>query len=119
MATPLVLVVDDNLDQVEKLRTALEGSGYRVEAARSATAMAVAKRLQPAMILLDLSLPGTNGKKACIRLRANAATKAIPVVGVSTSRPEEYTDIPVSGWLPKPYSLEELDATVARWTTVT
>jgi CheY-like chemotaxis protein len=117
MATPLVLVVGDDRPDVDGLRQALEDEGYRVESVRSTSALAVARRVQPQLILLDLSPPGTNGKKACTRLRANAATRAIPLVAVSASRPEEYDDIAVDDRLSKPYSRGDLYTTVARWTT--
>ncbi len=84
-----VLVVDDEEDVLELIRYNLERAGYRVSCAASGEeALALARRTGPDVILLDLMLPGVDGLDVCRQLRADAATRDIPVVMVS-ARGEE------------------------------
>ncbi len=89
MAREHVLVVDDEEDVLELIRYNLERAGYRVSCAASGEeALALARRTGPDVILLDLMLPGVDGLDVCRQLRADAATRDIPVVMVS-ARGEE------------------------------
>jgi DNA-binding response OmpR family regulator len=117
MAVPLILLVSDDEARLDVLRRALLDEGYRVESAHSRGALAVAKRTQPSAILVEIAPPATAGKEVCLRLRADSATRAIPVVGVTDRPVEELTDIPVSDWLVVPFGPDEVHAVVARWTT--
>ena len=66
-----ILVVDDNRDSAEMLRTLLEASGHSVTtAADGDEALVIADRLRPDAILLDIGLPRLNGYEVCRRLRA-------------------------------------------------
>lgn len=118
MAAPLILVVNDDPASADHLRQALAEEGYRTQASRSVGALSAARRAQPALILLGITPPSTAGKVACRRLRADRATRAIPVVAVSPARPETYADTAVDDRLTQPCSPEDLRAVVARWTTV-
>jgi CheY-like chemotaxis protein len=117
MAAPLILLVSDAPARLNALRRALLDEGYRVELARSRGALATARRAQPGAILVEIAPPATAGKEVCLRLRADPATRAIPVVGVTARPVEELADIPVSEWLAGPFGPDEVHAVVARWAT--
>lgn len=78
---PLVLIVDDNLDAREMYSIYLEHSGFRaVEAADGETGIELARRDRPAVILMDATMPKLDGWEAARRLKADAATKSIPLI---------------------------------------
>jgi CheY-like chemotaxis protein len=81
---PLVLIVDDYQDAREMYAEYLEFSGFRVAEARNgAEAVEKAFALRPSVILMDLSLPVMDGWEATRRLKADARTRAIPVVALT------------------------------------
>jgi CheY-like chemotaxis protein len=81
---PMVLVVDDYEDAREMYAEYLQYSGFRVAEARTGVeALEKAFELLPAVILMDLSLPVMDGWEATRRLKADARTKAIPVVALT------------------------------------
>ena len=70
-----VLVVDDNRDSAESLALMLRLSGYEVHKAYDGLeAVAIAAKLRPDVILLDIGLPTLNGYDACRRIRAESGT---------------------------------------------
>jgi diguanylate cyclase (GGDEF)-like protein len=78
-----LLVVDDEPINVQILYQAFSGD-YQVFMAKTGEqALAVAARTMPDLVLLDVSMPGLDGYEVCQRLKANEATKAIPVIFVS------------------------------------
>ena len=78
-----VLVVDDNTDVRETLRTMLELSGFEVAtAAGGETAIEMARSYRPDVVLMDLSMPGVDGFAAAKRLRAEQGA-ALPLVSLS------------------------------------
>ena len=81
---PLILVVDDYQDAREMYAEYLQYSGFRVAEARNGNeAVTKAFELQPALILMDLSLPGMDGWEATRVLKADQRTKHIPVVALT------------------------------------
>jgi two-component system, cell cycle response regulator DivK len=81
---PLILVVDDYQDAREMYAEYLQFSGFRVAEARNGNeALEQAFALKPDLILMDLSLPGMDGWEATRQLKADARTKAIPVVALT------------------------------------
>ena len=81
---PLILVVDDYQDAREMYAEYLQFSGFRVAEARNGNeAVEQAFALKPDLILMDLSLPGMDGWEATRRLKADEATKRIPVVALT------------------------------------
>ena len=80
----LILVVDDYQDAREMYAEYLQFSGFRVAEARNGNeAVEKAFALKPDLILMDLSLPGMDGWEATRRLKADDATKHIPVVALT------------------------------------
>src|SRR4051812_7019627 len=83
-ATPLVLVVDDFPDNRDMYMQYLEFCGMRVaEAQNGHEALQQAFELLPDLIVMDLSLPGLDGWEATRRLKADARTRAIPVIALT------------------------------------
>jgi signal transduction histidine kinase/DNA-binding response OmpR family regulator len=75
------LVVDDEPQARELVAAYLEPAGYRVlRAATGEEGVALARACQPDVLLLDLLLPGINGFEVVEQLKADAATRAIPIV---------------------------------------
>ena len=61
-----ILIVDDNHDNVEILQTYLESKGYRVaSAADGKAALAKLEEVKPALVLLDVMMPGMDGWQVC------------------------------------------------------
>jgi CheY-like chemotaxis protein len=80
----LILVVDDYQDAREMYAEYLQFSGFRVAEARNGNeAVEQAFALKPDLILMDLSLPGMDGWEATRRLKADAATRHIPIVALT------------------------------------
>jgi CheY-like chemotaxis protein len=81
---PLVLVIDDDLTVQDLLRRSLNRDGFRVEtAADGATGLARARELRPAMITLDVMMPGMDGWEVLAALKEDPETADIPVIVVS------------------------------------
>ena len=76
-----VLIVEDEAGTRTALRECLERAGFlAVEAAEGLAGLAQAESWHPHAILLDVRLPGLDGYEVCRRLKANPATKPIPVI---------------------------------------
>ena len=83
-SAPLVLVVDDNPQAAEILSRYLHTGGFRTTVARTGPeALRMAGELKPAAITLDILLPEVDGWEVLNRLKADEATRNIPVVVVS------------------------------------
>lgn len=84
VAARTILVVEDHEDHLTIYRTILEHAGYRVlEARDGVTALTVARRERPDLILMDITLPGLDGWEATSRLKADPETEAVPIVAVT------------------------------------
>jgi CheY-like chemotaxis protein len=81
---PLVLVVEDNPQAAEILARHLEDGGFRIDIAHTGPeALTMARDLKPVAITLDILLPEADGWEVLNRLKADEATRNIPVVVVS------------------------------------
>ncbi len=82
--SPHILIVDDDPDQLRLLVAALRNTSYRVSVALDGDqGYARAAALAPDLILLDVSMPGQNGLTVARLLKANSATRAIPIIFLS------------------------------------
>ncbi|WP_068830722.1 HD domain-containing phosphohydrolase [Pseudomonas sp. BMS12] len=82
-ARPKLLLVDDEPTNLQVLRQILQDD-YRLLFAKDGTkALELALQEQPALILLDVMMPGMTGHEACARLKAEPATAGIPVIFVT------------------------------------
>ena len=108
-----VLVVDDEADIVALVAYHLARAGYRVSTASSGSdALEDARREQPALIVLDLMLPGLSGYEVLERLRADASTRDIAVLMLTARREEQDRirglSLGADDYLTKPFSPQEL-----------
>ena len=88
-----ILYVEDNEDNVYMLTRRLTRKGYEViTAGDGAEGIARAKADDPSLILMDLSLPVMDGWAATRALKADEATRHIPVIALSAHAMEEHRD---------------------------
>lgn len=86
MANELILIVEDDAESRMLERDILTYNGYRVLEAETAEAgLKLAREARPALILMDIRLPGMDGIAALRELRADAATCDVPVIAVTAS----------------------------------
>ncbi len=79
-----ILVIEDDISTQTLIRDVLECNGYLCTTVGSAEAgMSLLETLEPALILLDINLPGMDGVTAAKCLRRSPATRAIKLVGMS------------------------------------
>ncbi|HET9684129.1 MAG TPA: response regulator transcription factor [Gemmatimonadaceae bacterium] len=108
-----VLVVDDEADIVALVAYHLARAGYRVSTASTGhDAREAARREQPALIVLDLMLPGLSGYEVLEQLRADASTRDIAVLMLTARREEQDRirglSLGADDYLTKPFSPQEL-----------
>ncbi|MGE5103318.1 MAG: response regulator [Betaproteobacteria bacterium] len=81
---PCILVVDDNPNNVDILKTRLESHGYRVVTAEDGEGAIARTRVErPDLVLLDIMMPGIDGLEACRRLKSDPALPFTPIVIVT------------------------------------
>jgi CheY-like chemotaxis protein len=81
-----ILYVEDNEDNVYVLETRLKRQGYEMVIARDgAEGVAMASSEKPDLILMDLSLPVMDGWEATRRIKADPATRSIPVIAITAN----------------------------------
>jgi two-component system, cell cycle response regulator DivK len=86
MAGELILIVEDNEKNRKLERDVLQFHGYQtVEAETGEEGVRLAKASPPALVLMDIQLPGINGIQALGQLRADPRTRGIPVIAVTAS----------------------------------
>lgn len=114
-ASVQILVVDDDEVSRDVLRLLLEGEGYAVETADSGDAalahLASADNALPAVVLVDMQMPGTHGSELASRLR-HACGDGTRLVAMSGSQPEDGLASGFDDFLLKPFSMEQLAALV-------
>jgi two-component system, cell cycle response regulator DivK len=117
VANELILIVEDNPQSLKLVRDILQIKGYQtLEAETGEEGVRLARQRQPALILMDIQLPGINGIEALRRLRADPVTSATPVIAVTASvMTQDRTRIIAAGFngfQSKPISVNQLLATV-------
>jgi len=81
-----ILYVEDNDDNVYVLKSRLSRAGFIVVTAKNGLqGIAMARFEQPDLILMDLTLPDIDGEEATRRLKADPATKHIPVLALTAN----------------------------------
>lgn len=113
-----ILVVDDTPANLSSLTDYLKGQGYKtLIASTGAIALERAKYARPDLILLDVLMPGIDGFETCRRLKADAATRDIPVIFMTalTSTENKVKGFDAGGvdYVTKPIQHEEILARVS------
>src|SRR5512134_328928 len=114
---PRILVADDDDGLRQLLRLILAREGFEVfEAANGEQALALAVSVDPAVILLDVMMPGLDGYDVCRRLKSDRRTGDVPVVFVSAaedmSRRNEAQHLGAAACIQKPIGPRDLVARV-------
>ncbi|MBI4516595.1 MAG: response regulator [Deltaproteobacteria bacterium] len=113
----VILVVEDEPDIAELLRFNLEQAGFAVvPAGRGEQALELVRRRRPALLILDLMLPGIDGLEVCRRIRSDAATTRLPIVMLTAKAAEVDRvvglEMGADDYVTKPFSPRELMARV-------
>jgi CheY-like chemotaxis protein len=116
---PLIVCADDDADIRELLMFGLGGHGYRVVFAADGTeALRLAESWKPALMILDVAMPGIDGFELTRRLRAGAETSEIPVVlltaRVRDADVQQGYALGADAYITKPFHLDELNREVRR-----
>src|SRR5215468_12571539 len=117
MPNELILIVEDNPKNLKLVRDTLQVKGYQtIEAETGEEGLQLAREQRPALILMDIQLPGMNGIEALRELRADPTTRAIPVIAVTASvmaqDRQRIMAAGFDGFQGKPISVRELLATI-------
>jgi len=108
-----VLIVDDERDLRALLDFNLQKAGYTTaHAATGAEALARARSLRPRVVVLDLNLPDVSGMDVCRLLRADPATRDLPILMLTASGSEGDRvgglELGADDYVTKPFSVREL-----------
>ena len=113
MAGERVLIVEDNEKNMKLVRDVLQATGYStLEATTGEEAVELALSQAPALVLMDVQLPGIDGVEALERMRQNERTASIPALAVTAQAMsgdrERFLEAGFDGYLAKPVDVHEL-----------
>lgn len=119
MDKPMILIVEDDEKSRRLMRDVLQHQGYDVmETDQGEICLELMRKLQPALVLMDIHLPGISGLDAIRAIRGDASIAATPVVAVTASvmgnAREKIRDAGFDGFEPKPLNLKEFLGTIRR-----
>ncbi len=119
MANELILVVEDNDKNRKLVRDVLTFKGYEIiEAETGEEGVRLAQERHPTLVLMDIRLPGIDGIEALRQLRAEAATREIPIMAmtasVMTADRQKITDAGFDAFQSKPLKVSDFIAAVER-----
>ncbi len=113
MAGECILVVEDNEKSMKLFRDLLQAKGYStLEAGTGEAALELARLHIPALVLMDVQLPGIDGIEALARLRQDTRTASIPVLALTAQAMhgdrERFLEAGFADYLSKPVDVAEL-----------
>jgi len=119
MANELVLIIEDNEKNRKLMRDFLQVKGYQtIDTETAENGLKLAEEKTPALILMDIQLPGMDGITAMKQLKAAPKTKSIPIVAITASAMTHNRQTMMAegfdGYQTKPLSLKEFLADVDR-----
>jgi two-component system sensor histidine kinase ChiS len=122
-ATEAILLVDDNPTNLQLLFETLDGRGFKLLVAKDGnTALTIARRAFPNLILLDIMMPEIDGYEVCRQLKADPATAEIPIIFLSaltdTKDKVQGLDMGAVDYVTKPFQPDEVIARVNTHLTV-
>ena len=86
MANELILIIEDNEKNRKLARDVLQVKGFRtIESETAEEGLELARDQSPALILMDIQLPGMDGITAMKRLKAESNTRNIPIIAITAS----------------------------------
>lgn len=112
-----VLLVDDNPDNLRILINTLKGSDFKLLVARDGeSALAIARKANPELILLDIMMPGIDGYEVCRQLKSHSETEHIAIIFLSalddTRDKVKAFELGAVDYIAKPFQAEEVIARV-------
>ena len=119
MANELILIIEDNEKNRKLIRDLLQVKGYQtIESEKAEDGLKLAEEKTPALILMDIQLPGMDGITAMKQLKAAPKTNRIPIVAITASAMTYNRQTMLAegfdGYQTKPLSLKEFLADVDR-----
>jgi two-component system phosphate regulon response regulator PhoB len=111
--TNSILIIEDEKDIIDLVEYHLKQSGFSVvRALDGISGLEQAKKTRPGLIILDLMLPGMDGKDICRALKSNPLTQSIPIL-MLTAKSEELDrvigfELGADDYVTKPFSPREL-----------
>lgn len=113
-----ILIVDDDHEILESMRTILENKGFRILAARDGNAgLMIAERENPDLIVLDMMMPKKSGFLVLEKLktRPGGLIPTIMITGNEGSRHRAYAEmLGVRDYIRKPFAMEKLVRSIER-----
>jgi two-component system, cell cycle response regulator DivK len=108
-----ILIVEDNEKSMKLFRDVLQATGYStLEASTGEDALELALQHIPALVLMDVQLPGIDGVEALAQLRRDARTASIPVLALTAQAMhgdrERFLEAGFADYLSKPVQIAEL-----------
>ena len=118
-----LLLVDDNPTNLQVLYQTLETTGCKLLVAKNGeTALSIAQKASPDLILLDIMMPGIDGFEVCRRLKADPETANIPVIFLSaltdTKDKVQGLQLGAVDYVSKPFQPDEVIARVDTHLTI-
>ncbi len=115
-----ILIVEDNVKNLKLVRDVLQFHGYTTLEAESGEAgIELAREQYPALILMDVQLPGMDGRAAMKVLKADTSTQHIPIIALTAyamkGDQESLLADGFDGYLSKPINIKELPRVVERY----
>ncbi len=122
LALPLILIVEDDEKSRRLMADVLSHQGYRIaETDNAEEGLGIVRRDHPALVLMDIHLPGMSGLEALRAIRADTAIHATRVLAVTASvmgsEREKIKSAGFDGFEPKPINLKAFLATVKKLVT--
>ncbi len=117
---PPILVVDDNHDNAEIIRQYLEIRGYPISVAHNGDeALAMFETVRPALVLLDVMMPGRDGWEVCRLMKQNPELgRSVRIIMVTAldawDDKREALQLGADDYVEKPFDLPSLAKTVQR-----
>ena len=120
MPDALILIVEDNPKNLKLIRDVLQFQGYTtLEAETGEAGITLALERQPALILMDVQLPGMDGSTAMQVLKADASTRHIPIIAMTAlamkGDKEHLLAEGFDGYMAKPIAIKEIPKMVASY----
>ena len=117
MPEGLILIIEDNLKNLKLVRDVLQFQGYTtLEAETGEAGVELAQERQPALILMDVQLPGMDGRAATAVLKADLRTRHIPIVALTAfamkGDRERLLAEGFDGYIAKPIDIKEFPKAV-------
>jgi CheY-like chemotaxis protein len=118
--TRTILVMDDNEAKPRLINAVLKTRGYQLmEATSGEAALETVTTTQPALVLMDVQMPGLSGIDVARTIRAMPALADLPLIAITAMAMrgdrEAILAVGFNDYLAKPYKMGELLSLVARW----